>query len=107
MVKEDKEKIVRYTKHQIHQLLCEKLISKLFYNEKGLEIRQQALFCPYYVKLSGSLGADWGVIVNPSSSMFGKLVFEHDYCGCKNHKGIYGSQTGKDWILEVPKLSSK
>lgn len=42
----------------------------------------QALFCPYYVPLEGRLGADWGVIVNPQSSRFGRLTFEHDDCGC-------------------------
>jgi hypothetical protein len=42
----------------------------------------QALFCPYYVPLEGRLGADWGVIVNPESSRFGLLTFEHADCGC-------------------------
>ena len=58
----------------------------------------QALFCPYYVQLSGILGSDWGVIVNPNSYKFGKIVFEHDWCGCSGHKFGIGSQTGKDWI---------
>jgi len=42
----------------------------------------QALFCPYYVPLEGRLGNDWGVIVNPESSKFARLVFEHEDCGC-------------------------
>ena len=44
-------------------------------------IPSQALQCPYYVPLSGRLGADWGVIVNPESRRFGLLTFEHDDCG--------------------------
>lgn len=42
----------------------------------------QALMCPYYVPLQGRLGADWGAIVNPLSSRFGLLTFEHADCGC-------------------------
>lgn len=48
----------------------------------GVEIGSQAYACPYYVPISGDLGRDWGVILNPESSCFGSLVFEHDDCGC-------------------------
>jgi hypothetical protein len=45
-------------------------------------VEKQALFCPYYETLEGPLGSDWGVILNPQSPKFGRLVFEHSHCGC-------------------------
>lgn len=53
----------------------------------------QAIHCPYYVPLEGRLGADWGVIVNPESFQFGRLVFEHDDCGCPETD----SEDGDGW----------
>lgn len=100
-----KDKIIQYTQHQIHRLLCDRNISKEYKQSIRLkkDIRYQALHCPYYIPLSGVLGFDWGVIVNPSSKYFGKLMFEHDWCGCTNHEDVYGTQRGKDWILKVSK----
>ena len=56
----------------------------------------QALHCPYYVPLEGRLGADWGVVLNPESTRFGKVTFEHDWCGCPciNEKGIEYTHEG-------------
>lgn len=71
----------RYTAHEIHERLSER-----WYRGDGLtpdgDTYRQALFCPYYLPLSGALGYDWGVVVNPRSRRFGELVFEHDDCGC-------------------------
>lgn len=66
----------------------------------------QALFCPYYVPLEGVLGGDWGVIVNPESAMFGRLVFEHHWCGCPLDRTAdepralhgMGSQRVDEWV---------
>jgi len=33
--------------------------------------------CKHYKTLSGELGADWGVCVNPNSRRFAFLTFEH------------------------------
>jgi hypothetical protein len=75
------------TPGQIHELLCKKLLSKEYkqgvYHE---DTRKQACFCPYYVPLKGTLGFDWGVIVNSTSPKFGQLVFEHDGCACPTHE---------------------
>lgn len=71
-------------------------------------VAAQAMFCPYYVPLEGVLGADWGVIVNPESAKFGRLVFEHEWCGCQvrlHEHGEWlavhgsGTQSGRDWEL--------
>ncbi len=86
-------KLRKYTLEELHKLLCKRLKSK------SVDPEDQAEFCPYYVPLKGELGFDWGVIVNPTSSKFGTLVFEHDGCGCKDHRQLIGTQTGRDWIL--------
>lgn len=70
----------RYSHPDMHERLCDTALSEQFHAVD--EIGAQALFCPYYVPLEGKLGADWGVIVNPESSRFGMLTFEHDDCGC-------------------------
>lgn len=70
----------QYSHQELHRQLCDVALSGM-YTERD-EIGSQALSCPYYVPLEGKLGADWGVIVNPNSSRFGKLTFEHDDCGC-------------------------
>ena len=68
----------------------------------------QAIVCPYYVPLEGKLGADWGVIVNPQSTRFGLLTFEHADCGCPDrvpdmdgpiHVGT-PDQSGDMWDLD-------
>jgi hypothetical protein len=69
----------------VHQLLSQKLLS-LAYKEGLIDYRHQALLCPFYVRLRGSLGHNWGVITNPVSRKFGEVVFEHDGCGCPNHQ---------------------
>lgn len=67
----------RYGHTQMHQLL----IARQHIPADDF-IENQALHCPYYVPLEGRLGSDWGVIVNPDSKHFGRLMFEHDDCGC-------------------------
>ena len=69
----------------VHQLLCQKLLSEA-YKYGTIGYRQQALLCPFYVRLRGNLGHDWGVITNPASGKFGQVVFEHDGCGCPDHQ---------------------
>ena len=69
----------RYESSDIHRLFIGRCLSDRY--QQG-QCGAQALHCPYYVPLEGRLGADWGVIVNPESSRFGLLTFEHDDCGC-------------------------
>jgi hypothetical protein len=89
--------ITKYTTHYIHEKLCNRWLSE-GYNMIKMFIETQALYCPYYVPLSGPLGLDWGIIVNPLSSRFGMVTFEHDYCGCPDHWKKVGHQDGRDWI---------
>ena len=70
----------RYNHRDLHKRLWATSASERY---KQGQCGAQALFCPYYVPLEGRLGADWGVIVNPESSRFGLLTFEHDDCGCE------------------------
>ena len=88
----------KYTTDQIHKALSEKYFSRE-YKDSGI-VKQPALLCPYYIPLSGTLGLDWGIIVNPSSPKFGQLVFEHDSCSCSNHENQIGYQRGTSWILQ-------
>jgi len=69
---------------EMHELLCATSFSDLYRQSVKDQsfIGAQALMRPYYVPLSGVLGYDWGVIVNPESSRFGLVTFEHDDCGC-------------------------
>lgn len=56
------------------------------------------------------MGSDWGVIVNPKSTRFGLLTFEHDDCGCRptDTEDEWGwgrhadapSQDGDTWCTE-------
>ena len=90
----------RYDHTKMHHLLIETCLSTR-YKTNGEWIASQALHCPYYVALEGKLGADWGVIVNPLSSRFAKVTFEHDDCGCPGpdearHKGS-PDQDGDMW----------
>lgn len=72
-------------------------------------VAAQALFCPYYATLDGQLGSDWGVILNPESVKFGRLVFEHEWCGCPVQVGSplrdiltvhdQGDQATDEWAL--------
>lgn len=68
----------------IHWQLIDSALSDIYRAAAAADewIEAQALHCPWYVPLEGRLGADWGVIVNPESSRFGLLTFEHDDCGC-------------------------
>lgn len=45
---------------------------------------EQCCSCKFYVPLSGTLGADWGVCSNPRSPRDCLLTFEHD--GCQFHE---------------------
>jgi len=69
---------------EMHELLIETCLSDFYRQSREDQsfIGAQALMCPYYVPLSGVLGYDWGVIVNPESTRFGLVTFEHDDCGC-------------------------
>lgn len=87
----------RYTGSDIHWRLIERLLSDIYRNTEWVE--HQALVCPYYVALEGSLGSDWGVIVNPESERFGLLTFEHDWCGCPPHDS--GPQLGEVWRVDT------
>jgi hypothetical protein len=83
----------------VHKLLVARCVSPGYVIEhRSTEgfVEPQALDCPYYVPLEGSLGSDWGVIVNPLSTRFGLLTFEHDYCGCLRDCGD-GTQTTDEW----------
>ncbi len=71
----------RLSSHAVHQALIRRWSCEDGETPDG-ETYRQAEFCPYWVKLSGALGFDWGVQVNPESSKFGDLIFEHDDCGC-------------------------
>ena len=79
----------RYSKNFIHEKLAEMRFrpdeDKEAMDENGF-IKDQALHCAYYVPLEGSLGMDWGIIVNPNSPKFGLVVFEHSHCGCPDHQ---------------------
>lgn len=79
----------KYTHDELHAALWERLGATV---EPGL----QALFCPYFVPLSGALRHDWGTVVNPESPQFGKVIFEHDGCGCEDapHDGPYQRTDG-------------
>lgn len=70
----------RYDPSDIHKRLIEQQLSNRWREVE--QVGSQALHCTYYVPLQGDLGSDWGVIVNPESSRFGMLTFEHDDCGC-------------------------
>ncbi len=100
--KPKKKPYPKYTPHQIHELLCQKYLTKEYLDGayQGDNVRKQACFCPYYVPLKGALETDWGVIVNPVSSKFGHLVFEHDGCGCTNHDKQFGNEIGTSWVAE-------
>jgi hypothetical protein len=91
--------IQRYTPHQMHALLCLKLYKGDCPTPHDCD--QQALRCPYYTPISGDLGADWGLIVNPYSRKFGEVVFEHDWCGCEEvHAARDTEQDGNEWVME-------
>lgn len=71
----------RLSSDEVHQALIRRWWRQDGMSPNG-ETERQAEFCPYWVKLSGQLGYDWGVQVNPESGKFGEVVFEHDDCGC-------------------------
>ena len=98
----------KYTSHQMHELLCQKLLSREYRDGKYAvdPSNQQAEFCPYYVPLTGDLKTDWGVIVNPESPKFGQVVFEHDGCECPNHAGQHGNFRGTSWLYVSAKRES-
>lgn len=80
----------RFDHQEMHRWLierCKSDVAKERWVTADREIGAQAVHCPYYVPLEGTLGADWGVIVNPESSRFALLTFEHDDCGCPTAAG--------------------
>jgi hypothetical protein len=95
----------RFNHHDLHMRLIERERPT---GPVGDDDECQALFCPYYVPLNGRLGADWGVIVNPASSRFGLLTFEHADCGCPVPDGVLGvmrhkgapNQDGDMWDVD-------
>lgn len=74
----------QYSSKDMHRRLLDRCLSDRWRAAVAADedIPAQALHCPYYVPLEGRLGGDWGVILNPESSRFGLLTFEHDDCGC-------------------------
>lgn len=80
----------KYTHTEMHNMLSAQSTGRMGDDD-------QALFCPYFCKLTGVLGADWGVIVSPSSSRFGLLTFEHDRCGCEPGTHECGHQRTDEW----------
>lgn len=84
----------RFTHREMHDLLIDRFLTEEY--EAAGEVPAQALFCPYYVPLSGRLGADWGVIVNPESARFGVLTFEHDDCGCPGDEDRHDDDPDQD-----------
>lgn len=91
----------RYGYDEMHELLA----AKLYRGDTDPDnVSPQALFCPYYLSLSGQLGSDWGVILNPESAKFATVVFEHDHCGCPvDAEGRpthgQGNQNDRDWMV--------
>lgn len=57
----------------------------------------QAYACPYWVPLTGVLGTDWGTVVSPDSTQFGRVIFEHDRCGCSPGSHETGNQRTDQW----------
>lgn len=90
----------RYSPSEIHWKLIEATAetAKLDARDGGW-VPAQALFCPYYCNLKGPLGADWGVVLNPESVKFGRVVFEHHWCGCPTNGHGEGTQGSSDWVL--------
>lgn len=91
----------RFGHQELHHWLierCKSDVAKERWATRDREIGAQALHCPYYVPLEGTLGSDWGVIVNPDSSRFALLTFEHDDCGCPpaadEHADGWGRHSG-------------
>lgn len=88
----------RYTHEELHQLL---VTERGFITPMVMSLEDpgvsQAIFCPYYVKLQGVLGPDWGVVVNPDSPNFGRLLFEHWHCGCPEGAHGEGKQVLDEW----------
>lgn len=88
----------KYTHDEMHHhLYYDSSLCPLVMRMDGQAHLGQALMCPYYVKLQGVLGSDWGVIVNPKSVEFGNLVFEHWQCGCPEGDHDQGKQVTDEW----------
>lgn len=82
----------RYTQHDMHSALLEQCGA----DEPGEWVATQALHCPYYVPLQSRLGSDWGVILNPVSTRFGMVTFEHDDCGCPGGEDRHRGEPDQD-----------
>ena len=81
----------RYSSLAIHDALLARRPS-----EEGVP-GGQALFCPYFTPLKGTMGSDWGAILNPESVRFGQLVQEHHACGCPDGSHGWGNQRVDEW----------
>ncbi len=93
----------RFTTGAMHELLASRLLSERYLSIGDGWIADQALFCPYYAILTGPLGADWGVVLNPASSRFGLLRRRRRKnppmrCGCPDHGDLVGTQSSVDWL---------
>lgn len=94
----------RHDSHDIHQALIRRWYRGDGTSPEG-ETYRQAEFCPYWVKLSGYLGYDWGVQVNPESSKFGDILFEHDDCGCPEGSHPHRDFGRDAWLERQSSLS--
>ncbi len=95
----------QFTYSEMYELLMDACLSEEYLATDW--VPAQALLCPYYVPLSGRLGSDWGVIVNPESRRFRLLTFEHDDCGCPGDYDRHRNQPEQDgdawWTGWVPR----
>jgi hypothetical protein len=85
--------VKKYTALEMHQLL----LRREPWNDDPIAPDRQALHCPYFTRIRGALAPDWGVIINPESSRFGLLTFEHDACGCGPGSHETGNQRTDQW----------
>lgn len=85
----------RCSHDELHQALLSRLYPRGVPPVPG---ERQALLCPYYVPLTGILGSDWGIVVSTVSPKFGRLVFEHDSCGCPEGTHDIGRQVRDEWL---------
>ena len=83
-----------YTHDEMHQWI---LNDPGMVTDPDCKPEKQAIFCPYFVRFQGVLGADWGVILNPDSCGFGLVTFEHDWCGCPEGAHDTGRQVTDEW----------
>lgn len=87
----------RYPYGRLHRLLLERHDQN---RPADSRVGSQAGACPYFVRLEGAAGNDWGVVLNPESTRFAVLTFEHGDCGCPpsadEDEDGYGRHTDED-----------